>query len=1338
MSKDFGQGVSHVYDEEGYNYDTVVFQKEKPPLDSELNLVQQIQSKLNQRHTSFMPSGWLSSYPTKTDPSLENSFYTQSTSNPRPEYALVNGHVVHVTKTGTNTANLNLIDLGDPPTTGNRVNGVFLEVWRALLDPDTSENKPDPAAVVDAHNALFMWNANTGWVAGGNGLILKTENGGQTWGPQDSGIKQKLFGIHFVSSGIGWAVGDNGSIIRTASGGVRWTSLSSPTSEHLKSVYGGSQMVAWAVGDSGTILKTSNGITWMPMSSGTTSNLRKVYFHDTLVGWTVGEGGIILKTTDGGTTWNIQTSGVTEDLNSIYFYDLNYGFAVGDNGTILRTSDGGGSWVNQSGNVFDGSSYYRLTQNLNDVTMVPGFDVLITNEEVSHQFDGVTKTCTVSQTPITKGDGKGTVTNVPGDVTVTVNGNPVAVDAINGATGTITLSSAPKVNDTVLVTYYYLDDCAVFKGRAWIVGDSGKVVRTDNIGAQWTEQNSQTAYNLNAVDFISQEKGWSVGDNSVIRYTENAGSTWVEQQPETLVRIVQRVYFEGNTGTTTFLDDNAIHPDANIETTKRIQVQYKIRVIEGADPTSNPEAGLSAAVLGIGPNTEGQFSYENMGPINGDYGLWRAKCNNTVDGYCWAVPMFFVNRRNTATYNPASNANGSNQKNTSNIRPDLLVAERVADGDILDVRRRISIPSVNELLSRSFDLLSSNDLRTRLGRDSVGGDRYGTQLLQVDQVGGTTSDGGNILGGRTLLEAVNGDINSEVQATDISVTVPASIVSLPGPQTLGPVTGLFQSDPSYYQAVYVAPGASIDGKPVPGEWSGIGTQSVTFSFRETAKTKADVAQLTDYVISSVWLDPSAQGLEYIPSEPQLVKNYVSGSGDPAFFYHGVLNTDSDRTVESWASGLGYDNYSLAYPNNGVDSQQYIASPVELHHYVRLDSSNIDATNNNILSIPQNIYPDQQDVPYSILTVSHINNIDSGFSYKIQNMWVDSSAAAIKVQSVSGFPFVEGSVAEIVSRVQSDTGSANVRNGAAVSMTPSNKGIEEFTRSVVVDTTEIAGPVSSVGVTVSDTEILGISSTETVDSTTDQFCWVDAGLGYVMTPLSGVTGFGTDTITLSFDSALVASSLRMQLWVKQNSLIYQTGNAGLLIGYNYTPYQSAVSLPASLTVEVVDTPSFVYISNLGTGGGADGVPYSNPIDHIPVNDVTITSEGRFANIDSLKFSNFSVDTGFVRMPAYIPASFGETITLSGSGIDDMQRHYYSQVSKPVSFVTEGLQRGVSRKVYVPLIVRVRDRNSSRFMNGEYLMIIMSRTLAAETENVVGTGSNNVIAVYRIPNKPLSKV
>ncbi len=63
------------------------------------------------------------------------------------------------------------------------------------------------------------------------------------------------------------------------------------------------------------------------------------------IGFLVGDAGIIFKTTDGGSNWFLQISPTNELLYSVDFADSINGIIVGDDATILRTNDGGQSWL---------------------------------------------------------------------------------------------------------------------------------------------------------------------------------------------------------------------------------------------------------------------------------------------------------------------------------------------------------------------------------------------------------------------------------------------------------------------------------------------------------------------------------------------------------------------------------------------------------------------------------------------------------------------------------------------------------------------------------------------------------------------------------------------------------------------------------------------------------------------------------------------------------------------------------------------------------------------------------------------------------------------------------
>lgn len=1352
MAENLGTDVSFVSDSEGYAYDTVVFQKGKPPLDTELNEAQTIRRLLSERQMENLPSGWLTLRPTYTSPLLSNQFYTQNPSTAIPEYALVNGMVIYVTNTKTSEDNSNIVDLGDPPLTGNVVNGVFLEVWRALLDPDTSTNRPDPETVIDSLMAIYAADQNNAWTVGENGLILRTENGGQSWNIQLIDTKKKLNSVFFINSTIGWAVGDDGIIGRTTSGGERWNVIQSGYTEDLNSIHAVSQLVAWIAGDTGLLLKTTNGVNWVSMTTGVTVNLNSVHFYDELVGWAVGDSGTILRSTDGGSTWLPMTSGTTENLNNVHFYDLNFGFAVGANGTILRSSDGGLSWVNQSGNVYDGS-YKSLSVDYTDVTMMPNLDQYEDGEEVSSQFTGSNKNCTTLNVPVTRGDGLGTTTNNPADITVTVEGVEVLVDSLDGATGQVILHEAPRATDEVKIYYYFRVCGEIFRGSAWITGKSGTILRTTDIGAKWIEQDPDTAYDLNGVTFVDQAIGWLAGNFSVIRYTENGGDTWTEQKSDVIARQIQRVFYEGNVDTVIYLNDESLHPDPNIETTKRVQIQYRIRVIDGADPFNYPEAGLgSSAVVGLGPNDSGSFAFENMGATTGDYGLWRARCSNTVDGYCYAIPMYFVNRRNSAAYNAETNSNGSNQKGTANIRPDLLVGTDIVDADILDIRRLINIPSVSELLDRNFDSLMNNNLRTRFFRDTLGGDRYGTEILQLDRVGGGT--GGQEISGVALTDVVDGNISSNVTletVIEVDTNPPSPPDPPPAEHTFSALTdGVYHPNSAYYSAFYESSNPVYNNKPIPGYFTDLGTNQVTFVFSTNANTKGEDPSLTKYKFTATKIIVSSTGLNKVPSAPQLVKNYDGGT-DPAFFYQGVFQSSvTGRIIEQWDSGVpGYTSYTMAYPGSDsvITEQSVRASTVEVHAYKRITSADLDGPNKLLLT--NTITPDPDDVSYSIQTISKINNITSGFSYKIADIIIDDPN--ITVESVSGFPFVEGTVIEIISMALSQTGDSNIRNGASVNFVPGQKKIDTFCKSEIVNVGSVSDTDTYIEMTISGGIAFGVSATETEQSLTQHFCWITPTAGTIanLYPVQ-VTNLGTATVTLTFIDSDgnptqigIAGDVTIQVLIVQSSLLYEIDSEGdgLHIGYNYIPFQSVSGLPSSTTFRPVIDPKTLYISNIGLGGSLyDKSPYDFPLLHIPTNDPVIASDNEFYNVDLLRFPDFSIDNGFVQMPVYLPGSFGEDLTFSELETDYAARTYYSVSSKEFTFTTEGIKIGNMRKIFMPVLCRVKETSDNRLLRGEYVLIIVSRNALMDLDNYTGyeIDGKSVLAIYRLPNKPLAKV
>jgi len=210
-----------------------------------------------------------------------------------------------------------------------------LERNAVLRPPTTAEN----------FFSVNFANSQSGWAVGPRGTILHSEDGGQTWNKQTSGVGEELHFVKFANSRDGWAVGAGGAILHTADGGRTWNKQTSGVGKDLYCVTFATAQNGWVVGDRGTILRTEDGgRTWNKQTSGVDANLYSVSFANSQSGWAVGSDGTILHSEDGGQTWNKQTSGLGTALLSVSFANTRRGWVIGWRSTILRTEDGGKQW----------------------------------------------------------------------------------------------------------------------------------------------------------------------------------------------------------------------------------------------------------------------------------------------------------------------------------------------------------------------------------------------------------------------------------------------------------------------------------------------------------------------------------------------------------------------------------------------------------------------------------------------------------------------------------------------------------------------------------------------------------------------------------------------------------------------------------------------------------------------------------------------------------------------------------------------------------------------------------------------------------------------------------
>lgn len=197
------------------------------------------------------------------------------------------------------------------------------------------------------------------------------------------------------------------------------------------------------------------------------------------------------------------------------------------------------------------------------------------------------------------------------------------------------------------------------------------------------------------------------------------------------------------------LADDLIDPVFAAESTLRVQIQYRFRVITGVDLAGFPNGIDSPAVFAhtvsdfSGPGADGSITGFNYIADPNDSGLWLAGNGNaasatslgTVDGLMYATPICAIYRRNTTSFDKDVNLNGgSSIASGVSTRPDGFFADQITAFDIIDLRRA-GITNYSEILEKAVQQVFDNTLSTN--QESLSG-VVGTTLFVRNDIGGAS------------------------------------------------------------------------------------------------------------------------------------------------------------------------------------------------------------------------------------------------------------------------------------------------------------------------------------------------------------------------------------------------------------------------------------------------------------------------------------------------------------------------------------------------------------------------------------------------------------------------
>lgn len=217
------------------------------------------------------------------------------------------------------------------------------------------------------------------------------------------------------------------------------------------------------------------------------------------------------------------------------------------------------------------------------------------------------------------------------------------------------------------------------------------------------------------------------------------------------------LYPHGNTHKAPY-GDNEIEWDAvGAETSKRVQIQYRVRVQSIDSDLNTHSVGFNdVTVRPIGGRTNTDASLQYISAGSRDIGLWVAGDGSensknslkTVDGFVYAVPMFMVNRRKPSDFSN-SNVRGTSVSKQDILngkvsdRPDGRLLDSIYREDIIDLRHKVIThgEDLNSIMNRSIRRLIKGELNTSINK------AYGTNGSRV-----ISASGGSIL---TKLEQLN-------------------------------------------------------------------------------------------------------------------------------------------------------------------------------------------------------------------------------------------------------------------------------------------------------------------------------------------------------------------------------------------------------------------------------------------------------------------------------------------------------------------------------------------------------------------------------------------------------
>lgn len=388
--------------------------------------------------------------------------------------------------------------------------------------------------------ALHFVDEDHGWGVGYYGVVIHTEDQGQTWVGQLSGTESHLFDVQFVDTNTGWAIGADGAIIHTEDGGNTWSQQASPVSSDLEDIFFLNGQIGWIGLPAGVLKTTDSGQNWTITGSGLSWQIRDIQFFDPNNGvavgndGTLGDDGWVYITADGGDSWS---RAETDDWNSfghaavLHFADETFGIAAANfvGTSLFKSTDAGANWTPY------GSGNFQFFQPHTIHLLDHQYGWALNRDTLMRTSDG-------GQTWNELGDGGSDI-----QFLTFTDGYMAGYGGIDfSTTGGATWNTPDSFISGQLVDIEFVNDTVVSSSNGWVI-ESGEILHSTDGGVTWSLQHEAQS-TLNRIHAIDKQFAWVVGDRGLILATTNGGNSWRPQSAVTDYHIYDVHFADRNNG----------------------------------------------------------------------------------------------------------------------------------------------------------------------------------------------------------------------------------------------------------------------------------------------------------------------------------------------------------------------------------------------------------------------------------------------------------------------------------------------------------------------------------------------------------------------------------------------------------------------------------------------------------------------------------------------------------------------------------------------------------------------------------------------------------------------